>query len=56
MAGSAPLGAAVLIYFEVGDVWALIGAALGAAALVFVGGILVELWRLNRLIARHARP
>jgi hypothetical protein len=55
MAAGAPLGVAMLVYLEVESGWAIVGVALGAALLVFVGGILIELWRLNRLIARHAR-
>ena len=55
MAAGAPLGAAVLVYLGVDDGWALLGAGVAAVVLVFVGGIAVELWRLNRLMARHAR-
>jgi hypothetical protein len=56
MATAGPLGIAVLLYLELDQGWALVGGAVGAMVLVFVGGIVCELWRLNRLISRHARP
>ena len=49
------LGAAVLVYLEVEGLWVFVGAALASAGLVFFGGILVELVRMNRLIARRGR-